>query len=230
MPHKSVVKEKAISLRKQGLSYSEISQSIHVPRSTLSYWLVGIKLSKKQKQRLDGKMELNRRLGSKTLKSIRLEKTKRIVRKANSEIKNLRTKDLMLIGTTLYWAEGSKQKEHDPSKEVVFSNSDPLMVRVFLKWLRDCLNISNEDIVFEIYIHETYKRTIKELFKYWSKVTSFPLHKFTKVYFKRNKVHTFRRNRGENYHGVLRITVKRSTDLNRKITGWTEGICREFIS
>jgi hypothetical protein len=28
-----------------------------------------------------------------------------------------------------------------------------------------------------------------------------------------------------NYYGQLRIVVKKSTDLNRKVAGWIEGIC-----
>lgn len=136
---------------------------------------------------------------------------------------------LWLIGTILYWAEGHKQKEHDPSKEVIFTNSDPEMIKIFLLWLKKCLGIENNQVVFEIYIHETYHKKVEKLCLYWSKVTESPRSKFKKIYFKKNKVRSFRKNRGENYYGVLRISIRKSTDLNRRITGWIKGISTEFL-
>lgn len=221
---KTAQKLKAIELRKNGLSYSEIQEEVPVSQSSLSLWLCNIKLSKRQKDRLDRKGDSARKLGSITLKNQRLKRTSEIIKKASSEIENLNMKDLMLIGTTLYWAEGNKQKEHNPSVEVVFSNSDPKMIQVYLRWLKVCLKIPDESIVFEIYIHKSYKRTMKSLKNYWSSITNFPYFMFKKIYFKKNKIHSYRKNMGLSYAGVLRIRVRKSTDLNRKIIGWTEGI------
>lgn len=227
---KTAQKNEAIRLRKNGLSYSEIQKYIPVSQSSLSLWLKGMELSKKQKERLAKKGDKARKLGSIALKNDRLERSKAVIDKAKSEIGNLNLNDLMLIGTTLYWAEGSKQKEHCPSKQVIFSNSDPKMIKVYLRWLDKCLQIPSERIVFEIYIHKSHKKSIKELVDYWSEVTGFPESKFTKVYFKKNKIHSLRKNRGADYSGVLRISVTKSTDLNRKIIGWVDGIYSEWSS
>lgn len=225
MKRKLEEKEMALKLRSEGLSYSEILDKVQVSQSSLSLWLKNITLSEEQKKRLTEKGDDARKLGSLALRNQRLIKTSEIIKKSSSEIKGLSTRDLMLIGATLYWAEGSKQKEHNPSKQVIFSNSDPKMIRLYLKWLDECLKISSNNIVFEIYIHETHKKTIQELSTYWSKATGFPVSKFNKVYYKRNKVHSFRKNRGVDYGGVLRVSVIKSTDLNRKIMGWINGIC-----
>jgi len=45
-------KEKAILLRKEGLSYNEILKQVPVAKSSLALWLQSIELSEKQKQRL----------------------------------------------------------------------------------------------------------------------------------------------------------------------------------
>lgn len=221
---KTAQRLQAIALRKKGFSYSEIQKYIPVSISSLSLWLNKMKLSEKQKVRLTRKGDIARSLGSIALKNNRLAKSKNIINEAISEIKGINIDDLMLIGIMLYWAEGSKQKEHNPSTEVVFSNSDPKMIQVYLKWLKTCLKIPDENIVFEIYIHKSYKRSIRSLRDHWSSITNFPYSMFGRVYFKKNKVHSYRKNRGPSYGGVLRIRVKKSTDLNRKITGWTEGI------
>lgn len=195
----------------------------------MSSWLRDVKITNSQIDRLRSKNSNARKLGSIVLKRMRIEKTKRIIDKAKFEIVDLDDNYLKIIGSILYWAEGSKQKEHNPSKELVFTNSDIKMVKIYLLWLRKCLFIKNVDIVFEIYIHETYNKTKNQLIRYWSEVSGFPDDNFKKIYFKKNKVNSFRRNRGEEYNGVLRISVKRSTDLNRKITGWIQGICEEFL-
>lgn len=218
------LKAKAIRLRKMGLSYFEINDRLFVPKSTLSGWLRDVRLSTNQKQRLFLKGVEARKKGSSTLMESRIRRTTEIINKASTEIGLLNDKDLMLIGITLYWAEGSKQRAGNISKGVVFNNSDPKMIQVFLKWLKKCLNISDDRIVFEIYIHKSHKKTIEELVSYWSQITKFPEINFKKTYFKNNKVHTFRRNRGLDYSGVLRISVRKSTDLSRMITGWVMGI------
>ena len=73
----------------------------------------------------------------------------------------------------LYWAEGAKQKTNGVSQCVCFSNSDSLMIKVFLKWLRICLKIPNKDISFDIYIHENHKDQNTQVKKYWSNVLDF---------------------------------------------------------
>lgn len=86
------------------------------------------------------------------------------------------------------------------------------------------MNISKDRIDFDIYIHETHKTSvrIKQVIAYWSSITGFSIDKFDKIYYKRNKIFSNRKN--IDYFGLLRIKVKKSTDLNRKITGWIEGI------
>ncbi|WKZ25503.1 MAG: hypothetical protein QY322_03915 [bacterium] len=228
MNPKPLEKKNAIKLRKLGYSYSEILKEVKVSKSSLSSWLRDVKITNSQIDRLRLKNSTARKLGSIVLKRNRIEKTKAIINKAKLEIGKLDQNYLKVIGTVLYWTEGSKQKEHNPSKELVFTNSDVNMIKIYLLWLRKCLSIKPEDIKFEIYIHETYNKTQKELILFWAKISGFTKDNFKKIYFKKNKVNSFRKNRGKEYNGVLRVSVKRSTDINRKVMGWVEGICLQF--
>ncbi len=221
-----LVKEKAIKLRKQGFSYLEISQKLPVHKSTLSGWVSHIELTQGQKQRLHKKMGAAQHLASAAVKQKRIDRSEAIIKQAILEVPVISKSELMLIGAALYWAEGYKQKEHNPSARVMFTNSDPVMIRLFLKWLKDCLDIPADLLSFEVYIHETYDRTKQSLIDYWASVTGFPVSKFDKIYYKHNVVHSYRKNRGDNYFGILRVSVIKSTDLNRKITGWIKGICK----
>ncbi|MBI4993902.1 hypothetical protein HZC33_03045 [Candidatus Wolfebacteria bacterium] len=223
---KSNLKEKAINFRGNGFSYSEILKHIPVAKSTLSLWLKSVNLSKKQEQRLTEKKLASMRRGAIAKRNQRIEITQFIKNKAISEIKNISNRELWLIGISLYWAEGAKQKEHNVSQKVVFSNGDPLMIKLFLKWLKEILKIPDSDIFFEIYTHENLKNKNTQTIKYWSKITNSPKYKFDRIYYKTNKIRTKRKNTGIDYYGLLRICIKKSTNLNRKISGWIDGIVK----
>lgn len=218
-------KVKAIKLRKQGLSYSEISEIIPVSKSTLSLWLRFVKLSPDKKRRLKKRIGLSQPKAAKAQREKRIKRTKKIVKKAKNEIKKITEKNLFYLGIALYWAEGSKQKEHNIGQRVTFNNSDPLMIKLYLKWLREGLKIGRNEIDFEIYSHENIREREKDVVKYWGRITNFPQDSFKKIYYKKDKKKKYRKNQGKNYYGLLRVTVLRSTDLNRKISGWIQGIC-----
>jgi hypothetical protein len=222
---KTKEKEAAISLRKRGFSYSEILGQIPVAKSTLSLWLRSVGLAQKQKQRLTEKRLAAALRGSNKKRERRIAITKEIKTKARNEIKNLSNRELWLIGIALYWAEGTK--ERNKSQRVQFSNSDPEMIRIFLKWLKKCCSIPNKSIIFDIYLHKTAKKRQNEVKKYWSKVTDFPLNKFQRIIWKKNKKSTNRKNIGTNYYGLLRIILTKSINFNRKISGWIEGIWQD---
>ena len=224
MKSKVEEKNKAIELRKQGLSYREILEQVLVAKSSLSLWLKSVNLTTSQKQRLTDKKLASALRGAMKRKDARIALTKEIKDKARNEIGKLSERELWLIGISLYWAEGSKEKEYRPGSRVVFSNSDPHMIKVFLRWLLEVIKISEQKIYFAIYIHESHKNRLEEVKNYWQTKTGFPIESFKWIYFKKNKINTKRRNIGNTYFGLLRVMIVESSTLNRKIQGWTEGI------
>src|SRR3989344_1983843 len=115
MGPKTTQREEVVKLRKKGFSYSEIKKLIPVSKSSLSLWLRNISLSRAQIKRLRAKGDVARQLGSNALKAERIKRTKSITNEAISEVGELSSRELWLIGTALYWAEGTKQKGHHPS-------------------------------------------------------------------------------------------------------------------
>lgn len=221
MIKKTKEKEKAVKLRRRGFSYSEILKQVPVAKSTLSLWLRSVGLSKRQKQRLTKKKLAAALRGAQAKRRYKQALIKEIKDKAKKEIKKLTRKELWLLGTVLYWAEGTKEKEYRSSR-VSLGNSDPRMILLFLKWLKEICLISPSDLNYEIYIHET--ANWRKAKKFWVNTLAIPDEQI-KIYFKRHKINSKRRNVGKNYHGLMRIRVKKSINLNRKIAGWIEGIC-----
>ena len=224
MIQKPKEREKAIKLRKRGFSYSEILKEIPVAKSTLSLWLRSVGLSKRQKQRLTGKKLAAALRGARSRKDQRLLITKEIKVKARGEIGKLSNRELWLIGVALYWAEGHKEKTH--ASPIKLGNSDPNLINIFLEWLQKVCKINRKDIKFRIYLHETSKNRLGEVKKYWARATKFPERDFQKISWKKHKINTRRKNIGENYYGLLDVSVKKSINLNRKVQGWIEGICK----
>lgn len=100
------------------------------------------------------------------------------------------------------------------------------MIQLVVKWLMEVMNIPGDQIGFDIYIHKNSKNNENMVKRYWSEVTGFPLDKFKNIYFKKHKIQTNRKNIGVGYYGGLRINVKSSSTLVRKVTGRTEAIAR----
>ncbi|KKP86892.1 MAG: hypothetical protein UR90_C0018G0009 [Parcubacteria group bacterium GW2011_GWC1_35_8] len=224
-------KEKAIALRKEGKTYSDILRAIPVAKSTLSIWLRSVGMAKAQKQIFTKAKRLASLRGGQAKKKQRIEKQEKIFFEAKSEIKNLSIKEFFLIGVVLYWAEGTKEKQYRPGSPTAFSNMDPKMIILFLKWLDEICKIPNNMILFEIMIHASHKERIDEVRQFWSKTTGFSVDNFSKVYLKNNKIKkTNRKNTGEKYHGVLKIMVRRSSNLVRKIAGWSDGIFEKIAN
>src|SRR3989338_1929334 len=219
-------KEKAIAFRKKGLSYKEILEEVPVAKSTLSLWLRSVGLSKRQKQRLTDKKLASARRGALKKKEDIILRTKIIKEGAEKGVGKLTEREKWLIGTALYWAEGSKEKEWAPGSPTQFINSDPFMIKFFINWLLKKCKIPENMIVFDIYLHENHKHRIHEIIKYWSKQTGFPKTYFQHIYYKKNKINTKRKNTGNSYFGILKVNVKQSSNLNRKISGWISGILK----
>lgn len=221
MANSPEIKQRAIALRKQGLTYREIRTRIPVAKSTLSDWLSSVGLTKEQHQRITEKRISAQKKGAFARKKERIDRESAIKFAARAETPLLIRDPLWLAGVMLYWGEGSKQKPWTPSVGVRFMNMDVASHILFIKWSKQYLRIKQKDLRFEIYLHE--KANTREAKKYWAEKLAIS-EKEIKVYYKKHNLNPYRKNIAQEYHGVLRTSISRSTYLNRKIAGWTEGV------
>lgn len=215
----------AIQLRKEGLSYSEILKQVQVAKATLSVWFKEVGLSVPQKQRLTQKRLDAAKRGAMKRKQQRIDITKKITNEAINETASLDKKVFWMVGAALYWAEGNKQKVHDVSCPVKFSNSDPKMVMFFIKWLKEFCNVTMDELKFELYIHKT--ANVPDSVRYWAKIVHANPNSIA-IRYKKSTI-SYRKNKGNKYFGLVRVNVVRSANLNRKIMGWANSACEQFI-
>lgn len=221
--------KKAILLRRKGYTYGAILDVIPVAKSTLALWLKEAKLSRSQKQKFTVAKRFASLRGGEAKREQRIKKQQTLLQNAKHDISSISKHELFLIGIILYWAEGSKEKSTKPGSQIAFSNMDPKMIQIFLLWLFKVCKIKKNMLIFNIFLHETHRHKVGKVKRYWSRVAGFPTSNFSTIYWKRNKLKTNRKNIGEQYHGLLKIKVKRSSDLVRKVAGWTEGIFEKVI-
>lgn len=221
-------RERAIVLRKQGKTYTEILEEIHIAKSTLSEWLKSVSLAKAQRQRITKKRIAAQKRAVYMIKTRRKETLRKFVESGVKDVGKIAPRDLFILGTSLYWAEGAKQKEiYNVSQRVDFTNSDISIIKVFLKWLTICCLVDDDSREFELYIHESLgKDKINESVSWWREKLHLGQTAVIKVRIKRHKLST--RRHITNYHGQFRVIVLKSTNLNRKIAGWIAGLASNF--
>jgi hypothetical protein len=212
-------KKKAIALRQQGKTYGEILEVVGVSKSSLSLWLKEVGLAKTQKQRLTKMRKAAQLRGGQARRNKRIADTQDMFRIAAQELGHVSKRDLFILGIALYWGEGTKEKAYRPSERFCFTNSDPNMIQIFIKWIRTFMNVQETDIIFDIHVHENHKNRIKELQAYWLEITKLRPENLGSTVYKKQNPKTVRKNTSDPYKGLVAIKVRRSTMLNRRVQG-----------
>ncbi|MBP6881499.1 MAG: hypothetical protein KBC35_02635 [Candidatus Pacebacteria bacterium] len=224
MSHKKTEKERAVKLRQQGKTYNEILRDVPVAKSTLSLWLREVGLSKTQKQCISAKKHAAQKRGGEQRRQDRIDRTQVVISEGMKDVNRLSYRELLLVGAALYWAEGTKEKTYRPTVGLDFANSDPDMIRLHVKWLREVLNVADEDMILILHIHQNRIAEINTFTKYWLSVTGLSKGNLAKPIIKKHKPKTNRYKTDASYKGLVAIRVRRSTMLNRRVQGWIHGM------
>lgn len=189
-------KNSAVRLRKRGYSIKEIAKKLKVVQSTASLWVRDVVLDKKALVRLEQRSLLSRYKTSERWKQKRQEVWNLAELKAARVLEGVvLDKDTSkLLCALLFWAEGAKT-----GNRVIFTNSDPKMVRVFLQLFRRCFPINEDKFRALLHVHGYHDEA--KLKKFWSDVTEIPLTQFNRSY---RKPHTGKRKRVD-YKGCIAV-------------------------
>jgi uncharacterized DUF497 family protein len=207
-------KEKAIILRKQGMSINNISTQLKRPKSSISYWVRNVELTEDQKRYLESKNPVtNNVLRNRAIEKNRVIWMERRKKYQEEGKKLVSTQDPGFIaGLMLFWAEGAKNKN-----SVQFSNTDVNMVKFFINFLRKYFEIKNDKVSLKINCHLNNGLTIDHIENYWLTVLGLEKDNLNKSYIEqKRKVSGKRKN--VHLHGVCTIAVH-STEIVQKMYG-----------
>jgi len=212
---KRAEREQARRLRLDGLTYGEIAAALKVSKSSVSLWTRDLPHPTTPGQKLDARMAGLKRYFD--LRRVRVTAERQAEKQAWADvIGELSERELLIAGAVAYWAEGGKAKPWRPTEHVVFINSDPGMITLFLAYLR-AVGVTPDRLRLRISIHES--ADVEAASRYWSALLGVPVDRFQRPTLKRHVATTQRKNVGEDYHGCLVIGVLKSAGLYRRIEG-----------
>ena len=219
------VKERARERRRQGATVPEIATEFGIARSTAWSMTKDIPLAR---------MAPGRRNSAERAREYwRHENRRREAARQQQKLDAARSvgrvsdRELLLAGAVAYWAEGAKSKPWRLSECLVFTNSDPVLIRLYLRWL-DLLGVELDRRVYSVSIHEN--ADVDGAMQFWADVVDVPVARFRRPVLKRHRPRTNRRNQGVGYHGCLVVRVLGSADLYRETEGLVYGVVAGLVS
>jgi transcriptional regulator with XRE-family HTH domain len=205
---KDAERKRARELRTLGWTYRAIAAELGVAKASVSSWL-----QDPEARRSSEPWAVRRR-------RVAIERQTEKFEAARS-VGLLTDRELLLVGATAYWAEGSKAKPWSPYQSLTFVNSDPDMIRLFLRWLH-LLGVDPRHIRLTVQIHDS--ANVGEAERFWAGVVAVPDAVFRKPLLKHHKPATNRKNTGSRYYGCLRVYVRGSAQLYRRTEGLWYGL------
>jgi len=219
------LKPQAIKLRKEGFSIGKIERRLGVPRSTLSGWLKGIELSKKQKDKLmrDWRNALVK-ARKKAVLWHNAQKEKRLKLAEEQALKIVKAIDisdkkiLELALAILYMGEGTKKK-----LETSIGNSDPLILKFFLAALKRIYGFDFKQIKCQLHLRAD--QNPQKIKRFWSKALRIPINNFGYVNLDKRTIGS---KTYPSYKGVCYIRCG-NVAIQRKLVYLRELFCRKVI-
>lgn len=226
-------KSEAMKLRLRGQSYNEICAKLKIPKSTLRSWFGELILSKEARERLNSRIKagglyfVKRNKMQSHLARQRAERIKSI---AEKEVPLIDQKILLIVGAVLYWAEGYKRPKVREgrtltSHTISFVNSDPDMVRAFVRFANEILHIPSERIrvTMRLYDHINEKTAMN----YWHDVTKLPEGSFRKTTNMVSLASQRKRPFNRLPYGTVQIEIAQTAKFY-ELMGWIEGVKKQL--
>ncbi len=198
-------KSKLISglYREQKLSMVQIANKLGLPPSAVRYWL--------------DKNKIPRRSRAEATNSWYFTKFNKRPFRLKTHLSN-REENLKTAGIMLYWGEGAKTEN-----VVKFTNSDPAMILIFLKFMREICGIHEERLKALIHLYPDHNEN--ELKSFWMKTTGIPKEHFYKSYIHEGKKGTYK---NKSQWGTLVINYS-DRRLLKLIMEWIEKYKKKYF-
>jgi len=220
------LREDAVRLRRAGKSRREIKEILgFIGNSTLNQLLRGEPLPP---ERAGPDYAESRRLAAEGVRRYwAAERPAReaaraaISAAAAAQVGELTDREILIAGAIAYWCEAAKSKPYRIDEQVRFINSDPALIRLFLHFL-DKAGVSRQRLRYFVHIHES--GDVEAATRYWARVTAAAPNQFGRPVIKHHTPRTSRKGGNADYHGCLKVSVAKSSELYRQISGWAYGV------
>ena len=166
---KFVERERARELRAKAWTLREIADELGVAKGSVSVWVRDVEFTPKPRNRGHSGHQPH------PLHLKKLAEIEQCRAEAEAEFGELSAEQLDAFALGLYAGEGAKTPG-----AVSMANTNPLLLRLFIDWLRRNFDIDEDRLRARLYLHEGLD--IEEATAYWSAATSIPEHQFQRPY------------------------------------------------
>jgi len=124
--------------------------------------------------------------------------------------------DLFQMGVMLFWAEGARNRN-----AVRFSNSDPAMIRLFMRFLTDACGVDRSRVTLVVQCYTDNGLTAEEVENFWLRTCALPRENLRKTEVDKISKASKRKVR-RLLHGVAHLRVG-DTALSMRLHGAIQG-------
>jgi len=214
-------KEKAFELRKQGKTYKEIIEIIHISPSTLSDWFKNQEWSKHitksntEKHIIRSTEHLHKMNAGRRI--MLEEKYKKVEEDAEKEFEIHKNDSLFMAGLMVYAGEGDKTNRHN----IRLSNSEFYLHLVFIRFCEKFLKVERKNIKIWLLLYPDHN--IEESIAVWSKKLN-----INKSNFHKSQVIIGKERVKKLQYGVGNSIIS-NTSLKKKMLKWLE-LCKLYFN
>ncbi len=193
----------ARGLRAQGVPYKHIASRLRVSPASAYQWTKDIELTPKQKRK---NLE---HLGGAELVAVRTQawseqnrERRRMAQQDGRRRARLGGDLLHQAGCMLYWAEGAKSRNN-----IKVTNSDVHMIRYFLRFLTETLDVPKERFALSINVYTNNGLDIEEIERHWLEGLDLPTSCVRKHAVNRPPTSSSGRKRNKLPYGVATLSL-----------------------
>jgi len=192
-------------LRAQGWTTLELSTEFNIGRATVNRYIKNIKILPQYED-----LWLSKRNGSVRRKEKAEQKAEQEAKKLVNSLSN---KEKIIVLSSLYWAEGAKIDSN-------LTNTDPDLIRVFTKGLKDLIGIKSDRLKLNIRIYEDMNKD--ECINYWLNVTDLKKENLSSVNVLVGK------KKGKLKYGMCRVRITKGGDVLKYLVAVRNAIIANF--
>jgi len=222
-----VRREKAIELRMQGMSLTEIAKIIPSPRNTIYCWIKDVPLTEEQKKSMQNKTKEASRANQKLASQKMCEKYAKMRNNKFQEGVNFIQQFEVIpsdvcAAISLYWAEGKK------TEKLFMINSDPNIIMIFKKFIENHMNITQEKIKVHLNFYDNV-HTVEQVETYWQNLLNLDASHFYKSQVNKKPQEKAGTKVGKLLYGVCSLGVTSAFELE-KMLGMIDALQKRVLN
>jgi hypothetical protein len=209
--HPPYIREKAIKMRRRGMTLDEIAERLALNKTTVFYWIKDIPLGRPRRS------NPGQRKGNEKMVAAFKAKRDAAYLQGRAEFEQLAKEPTFIDFVCMYIGEGYKRCRN----EVSIGNSDPDVVVLAAHWLR---RFSNRPVRFCLQYHAD--QDVDELRRFWGDLVGVEPDEISLQ--RKSNSNQMRKRTWRSKHGVLTVRTS-DTYLRSRLQAWMEGTKRRWL-